>query len=172
LITPRQTKVTQVVGDDLRFLIDGVQNPSKVFSVAIRKEQDHWKYKSMGKVIDIDRWPPSEVLPDLALKNINQLTRDPKVGERIYFEVTVKNVGASVALSYFVRLRIGSGPVLADVQGARLGPGKETTHRLYLPPREYAQRYRLVAGVRSGPQVKEATLENNRRAYDFNVKPQ
>ncbi|MHC4456644.1 MAG: CARDB domain-containing protein [Planctomycetota bacterium] len=171
LITPRQTKVTQVVGDDLRFLIDGVQDPFKVFSVAIKKEQAQWKYKSIGKVFNIDQWPPDEVLPDLALKKIEQVTRDPKVGERIYFNVKVKNIGASLALSYLVRLRIGSGRVLAEAQGDRLGPDKENTHQLFLPPREYAQRYRLIARVKPGPQVKEATGANNQRAYEFSVKP-
>ena len=125
----------------------------------------------MGKVFNIDQWPPAEVLPDLTLKKIEQITRSPKVGQRIYFDVTVKNIGASVALSYFVRLRIGSGKMLAEVQGDRLGPDKETTHQLFLPPREYAQRYRLIARIKPGPQVREATSANNQRAYEFSVKP-
>jgi hypothetical protein len=78
------------------------------------------------------------VMPDLLIKNIKQFTGKPKVGQSVQFAVTVKNDGVSVAPAYRIILRIGGGRQLAEKQATRLGPDREATYTVVLPPRQAA----------------------------------
>jgi hypothetical protein len=142
-----------------------------VFSVEVLKKTEHWQYKKIGKVFRVDQWPPREVMPDLLIKKIKRLTGTPKVGQPVQFAVTVKNNGASVAPAYRLILRIGGGRQLAEKRATRLGPDREATYTVVLPPRQAAQRYRLVVQVVPGPRAHELSTGNNQKSYDFEVRP-
>jgi hypothetical protein len=171
VMTPGTMKVRSVRGDDLKFLIDGIYSSHTVFSVEVLKKTEHWQYKKIGKVFRVDQWPPREVMPDLLIKKIKRLTGTPKVGQPVQFAVTVKNNGASVAPAYRLILRIGGGRQLAEKRATRLGPDREATYTVVLPPRQAAQRYRLVVQVVPGPRAHELSTGNNQKSYDFEVRP-
>jgi hypothetical protein len=108
--------------------------------------------------------------PDLTITKLKMVTKDPKVGESIKFEISVKNNGNQPSPPTVAGFTVGGSTRVHEVPIPSIEPGKSASENFIIAPLGKAQNYRLNAKIDYADRVKE-TLENNNESHtDFKVR--
>lgn len=106
---------------------------------------------------------------DLTIANIRLKTKNPKVNQKLTFDITVKNVGKENAEASTAGIRLGGGKVI-ELPVPQLEPKKSFTRRITLPGLSRAQKYRITVTADYKNRIREVNEGNNEKYKTFTVK--
>jgi len=106
---------------------------------------------------------------DLTVTDIRLKTKNPKVNQKLTFDITVKNVGKENAEASTAGVRLGGGKLI-DLPAPQLEPKKSFTRRITLPGLSRAQKYRITVTADYKNRIREVNERNNEKYKTFTVK--
>jgi subtilase family serine protease len=107
---------------------------------------------------------------DLTVTDIKLKTKNPKVNQKLTFDITVKNGGKETAEASTAGIRLGGGGKVIEFPVPQLEPKKHFTRRIILPGLGIAQKYRITVTADYNNRIREVNEGNNEKYKTFKVK--
>jgi len=107
---------------------------------------------------------------DLTITGIRLKTKNPKVNQKLTFDITVENVGKEKAEASTAGIRLGGGGEVIEFPVPELEPKKSFTRRITLPGLSKAQKYRITVTADYKNRFREVNEGNNEKYETFTVK--
>lgn len=107
---------------------------------------------------------------DLIIDDIKLKTKNPKVNQKLTFDITVKNVGKETAEASTAGIRLGGGSKMIELPVPQLESKKRFTRRIILPGLSIAQKYRITVTADYKNRIREVNEGNNEKYKTFEVK--
>ena len=107
---------------------------------------------------------------DLIIADIRLKTKNPKVNQKLTFDITVKNIGKEKAEASTAGILLGGGGNVVKLPAPQLEPNKSFTRRITLPGFSIAQKYRITVTADYKNRIREVNEGNNKKHKTFTVK--
>ena len=107
---------------------------------------------------------------DLIVSDIKLKTKNPKVNQRLTFDITIKNVGKEKSEPSTAGIRYGGSSNIIELPVPALEPQKSFTRRMDLPGVNKAQKYRITVTADYKNRIREVNEGQNEKYKTFTVK--